>query len=257
MSPHDADDVTRRSPGHIGVSRDFEGEPRELDLLRVVSHEFRTPLTILLAGVDVLRQQTDLAPELGRVLDAMTRASRRLDRLVTQASAAVEQGERRVAVRLGHVLEDVGDRLEAPQRERLAVDVDEGVRNHVVAGEATLRVLEALVDNALKFSAPDGRVVLDAGVEGQEIVVRVRDEGPGMDEGFAQTAFEAFRQHDMRTIREHSGLGLGLFTARRWAGEAGGRLAFEATDDGTIAALHLPLHLDLTDANGDVDATGA
>lgn len=237
MSPHDADDVTQRSLGHIGVSGENDDA---LGLLQIVSHEFRTPLTVLLAGVDILRKQAELSGDLERVLDAMGRASRRLDRLVSQASSTIDVGQTRRVTRMHLLLDEISDELSVSQQARVEFDIEPEHALVIVPWEATRKVVGALVDNALKFSPPNSRVLVSVLVEGDDVIIKVADEGPGIDESFRAAAFEPFSQGDRRDAREHEGLGLGLFTARRWADEAGGELELGPTGDGMAAVFRMP-----------------
>jgi signal transduction histidine kinase len=103
--------------------------------------------------------------------------------------------------------------------------------------EETLRVVaEALVENALQHGSPDDsdaiRVGVDAGEE--SVTVRVADEGPGVpDQELA--VIGSGRETDL----EHS-TGLGLWLASWGARQLGGDLAFDVSDDGTVASLTLP-----------------
>jgi len=166
------------------------------------------------------------------------------------------------AERLGRLVGDLLDlsRLEAggaePEVEvwalddlvREAVDDLPGGDRVDVAGESPLvsvdpvqiqRVLANLIENALKFSPPSARVHIRVTATRQEAIVRIVDQGQGLDEGELERVFEPFyrREGDRR-----SGAGLGLAIARGFAAANGGRVWAESRpEQGATFALALPV----------------
>jgi signal transduction histidine kinase len=72
------------------------------------------------------------------------------------------------------------------------------------------QVVRHLVDNAVKFTPPDGQVVVQTMQDGQQARVVVRDTGIGMTPDVVSRVFQRFWQHDSSSTREFGGLGLGL-----------------------------------------------
>jgi signal transduction histidine kinase len=83
-------------------------------------------------------------------------------------------------------------------------------------------VLVNLVENALRHSRPEADVVVVVATEGEQAVVRVLDEGPGIPAGEIDRVFEPFQRLDGSSGRR--GLGLGLAIARGFAEANGGRV---------------------------------
>jgi len=104
-------------------------------------------------------------------------------------------------------------------------------------------ILDPLLGNAIKFSAPGMRIELRAAAAGpRHVRLSVRDEGRGIPPEKRAAIFEAFSQGDGSTTRSAGGLGLGLATARRWAEMMGGALELEDTAGaGATFSLLLPL----------------
>jgi two-component system, OmpR family, sensor histidine kinase KdpD len=144
----------------------------------------------------------------------------------------------------------------APERELWSLD--DIVRDAVgalgaqeqveVTGEAPLvevdaaqiqRVLANLIENALKFSPPDARVLVRITATRKEAIVRIVDQGPGLPESELERVFEPFfRGADAQT----TGAGLGLAIARGFAAANGGRIWAESRpDQGASFALALPI----------------
>jgi two-component system sensor histidine kinase KdpD len=166
------------------------------------------------------------------------------------------------AERLGRLVGDLLDlsRLEAggaePEAEVWALDdlVREAVSDLPgndrvdVAGEAPLvsvdpiqiqRVVANLVENALKFSPSSARVHVRITATRQEAIVRIVDQGPGLDSSELERVFEPFYRRDSD---QRSGAGLGLAIARGFAAANGGRVWAESRPgQGATFALALPV----------------
>lgn len=211
-------------------------------LLRAVSHDLRTPLTGVRTAVGALRNPTLQLSDLDRaeLLETIDLDSERLSRLV------------------GDLLDL--SRLEAgaaaPDQELWSLDdlvreaIDSlGARMHVdIAGEAPLvnvdatqiqRVLANLIENALRYSPVDARVLVRITATRKEAIVRVVDQGPGLPDSELERVFEPFYRHD-GDLR--SGAGLGLAIARGFAAANGGRVWAESRPgQGATFALALPV----------------
>jgi signal transduction histidine kinase len=117
----------------------------------------------------------------------------------------------------------------------------------VVSDAAILRrVVEHVIENALKFSPPDSEVDVWVRRLGEGVEVRVRDQGPGISDSYLDGAFDAFAQQEPTNTRERGGLGLGLFASRKLVALLEGRLDLTRhPEGGTEAVLYLPdLRLD-------------
>jgi signal transduction histidine kinase len=110
----------------------------------------------------------------------------------------------------------------------------------MVDREAIARVLDELLDNAIKFS-PGGAVELRATEAGDRVEFAVRDEGPGMDAERVEALREAFSQAETGDTRRFGGLGLGLAFAEGVLLAHGARLEIAtAPDQGTTCSFTLP-----------------
>jgi len=211
-------------------------------LLRAVSHDLRTPLTGIRTAVGALRNPT-----------LQLSAGDRADLLDT-----IEVDSDRLARLVGDLLDL--SRLEAgsaaPEPELWSLDdlvrgaVDAlGAREHVeIVGESPLVVVDAtqvqrvianLVENALKFSPPEERVLVRITATRKEAIVRVVDHGPGLPDAELERVFEPFYR---RSADQRAGAGLGLAIARGFAAANGGRVWAESRPgQGATFALALPV----------------
>ncbi len=220
--------------------------------LAAVSHELRTPLNAVIGFSEALTA-SPATPPAGQYAKAILEAGRHLLTLIddileaTRAEStgiAVAEGEADPCVLAERAIRDVAPEAEAGQL-RLATCLPEGLPL-VRADERRLRqVLRSLLSNAVKFTAPGGRVTVSAGLEpdtaGDALVLRVADTGIGMRAEDIPRAFEPFTQVDGGVARRFPGTGLGLYLARAMAEAQGATIVLESRPgQGTTAVLRFP-----------------
>lgn len=238
----------------VSMRREVELATAERDLairkaavMATVSHEFRTPLTVI-RGVAATLEGQDLVTEDGRpLLEGLTNAADRLDSLVAAVLTASEQAsdaplETARNVVLAEVLQRVTGKLRG-------LDADSRVQSVIAPGamvirtdgEALAQLLRHLVENALKFSPPGSPVRVWAEDRGSEARIHISDSGPGIDPSFLAHAFDPFTQQDNSASRQHEGLGIGLFAANKLAKRLGGSVTIAPYPErGTEAVITLP-----------------
>ncbi|MGB4863897.1 MAG: HAMP domain-containing sensor histidine kinase [Tepidiformaceae bacterium] len=212
------------------------------------SHELRTPLAVLRANGELLQRHANdsIANNIDQV-DAITAEAEAMTKLVDDLLllARADEGEATIArepVSLGAVAEELGRDMEALATEHhitLRVDAQpvqvEGDRHR-------LRQLGAiLLDNAIKYTEPGGRVELHCIQSGKWVEFSVTDTGPGIPGHLQSKIFDRFVRADAARTRATGGAGLGLAIAK-WIAEAhGGRIAVESEPGaGTKFTVRLP-----------------
>jgi PAS domain S-box-containing protein len=211
------------------TTQEAEVERMKTEFLSNVSHELRTPLTPIRGYADLLASRSGLTEKqvqtfAGTVLAEALKMNRVVDLLVDVA--AVEAGRAAIEPRAVRVTELLDARL-AAWRERAPERADD-LRRRAAAGLPPVavdpswlgKVLDELVDNALKYSPAGTPVVLTAAPEGDRVRLAVRDAGPGVDAA-SDRLFTSFEQVDGSATRRVGGLGLGLSFVRRVAQDAG------------------------------------
>jgi two-component system, OmpR family, sensor histidine kinase MprB len=183
------------------------------------SHELRTPLTSLRTNVEVLEQANGLPEgERAAILSDLKAQLLELTRLVEDLLELARTGEEQrtpETVQLDQLVADAVERARVLARDvrfetTLEPSTVEGVPRRIE------RAVSNLLDNAAKWSPPGGRVL----VEVRNGEVRVRDEGPGIDEADVERVFDRFYRADR--ARGVPGSGLGLAIVRDVAEEHGG-----------------------------------
>jgi len=178
---------------------------------------------------------------------------RRLDRLITDIAEASRLDAELSRARLERI--DLGPVIESMLRAReLRGPNERGVQvayarprieTAVVSGDEfrLMRIVENLLDNAVSFSPDNAVVQITATRLGDEVLVRVEDQGPGVPPELRETIFRRFTsvREDSERAEGHSGLGLAI--ARAIADGHGGRLEVETRDErphGAAFILRLP-----------------
>ena len=221
------------------------------EFLSNVNHELRTPLTAIIASLDcVARAQDDGAPQL---LEYASTQSRKLLSMIENVLTFSEAEHD--SLRPDFVTADVVAAVSDYYLERLP-GVSSELREFTCVREATVltakfdemllrQLLDALIDNAVKFTAAGARIQLRVRAAGQPdgdwVAVDVIDDGPGIPADRLAVLFEPFRQLDGSMTRLVGGMGLGLSLAQRLAEGLGGRLtATSEPGKGCIFTLLLP-----------------
>jgi two-component system OmpR family sensor kinase len=206
-------------------------------------HELRTPLTVIMGYLDVLEEGGCNAPTIReRVFTTLRQESRRMRVLIEKLIylARLERGETfvREVVDVSAVVSRVVSSL-APADGAAKVAVSTVGEARVVADEGDIvEAVRNLVDNALKY-APGADVSVSTAVDGDEVVVVVRDRGPGMSSQDQAHAFDRFYRG--RSGIEVEGSGLGLAIVKGAVQRSDGTIALESRDGaGTTFTIRFP-----------------
>ena len=215
----------------------FERQER---FLHDASHELRTPVTIARGHLEVLRRTNGVsAPGIDVALDELQRIEQILDRLLLLAKADQPDFVVLEQIELEPFLEDVFMRWSevAPRRWRLG---ELAAGTLTVDPEGLRCALDALFENAVKYSELGASIVLRCRVVGAQVVIEVEDGGCGIAPDALTHIFDRFARADAARTRAQGGVGLGLAIVDAIAKAHGGRCTVRTTRNGTIFALRLP-----------------
>jgi signal transduction histidine kinase len=230
------------------------------EFVSIVSHELRTPLSIILLASQMLSAEDDAStPEIRREhLANLQTYGRRLKRLVENLLdfSLLERGE----LELETSRIDVADVIEEIVEVYMPRAKEKGISLSAAPAKTPLRVeadsarlanaLSHLADNAIKFTAAGGRVVLAShgpvqppeGGQQPYVVIAVVDSGMGIPVERQHLLFRAFSQADMTDRRRFEGIGLGLALAQRIVAAHGGRITLKSEPGkGSTFAIWLPM----------------
>lgn len=218
------------------------------DFVANVSHELKTPIGALSLLADSL--STDATPEVaarlsGRMQIEIQRVADTIDDLLTLAMLEDESGRPDEQVDIGAVVTAAAARVSEPAEQR-GVEVAVSVAEGVAPLRGVRRQLESavfnLLDNAVKFSEPDGRVDIAVESDARTLKVSVADEGIGIPAAEQSRIFERFYRVDRARSRSTGGTGLGLSIVRHVALNHGGEVSVTSREGyGTRFTITLPL----------------
>ncbi len=211
------------------------------------SHELRAPLTAIQGNLELIERHREMsADERQEAIHEASREARRLTQLVADllALARADAGVplRRDRVELDRVLLDaVGEARHLANGQRLEVDALEPSE---VTGDADRLKQLALIllDNALKYTAPDGSVSVGLRRNGNNVTLEVHDDGIGIAKEDLPRVFERFFRADPARRRDAGGTGLGLSIAQWIADQHRADISLSSEPGhGTRVLVSLPL----------------
>jgi two-component system phosphate regulon sensor histidine kinase PhoR len=221
------------------------------DFIATVSHELKTPLSLIRMFGEMLASDRQLPDERRRqYLQIIVRESERLTALIENVLdfARVERGKAAYDFRANNLREVIMRAVDFSRarmdRERpaLLVELPESVPDSLLDEQALQLLLFNLLDNAMKY-APDGeRVFVRLRQEGARFSVEVQDEGPGIEDDDAPRVFERFFRGRRARDNGARGSGIGLALVQHIARAHGGDVTVRnASSGGALFTVMLPL----------------
>jgi signal transduction histidine kinase len=218
-----------------------------------VTHELRTPLTTFRMYTDMLSSGiVTEEKQRSEYLETIRREAERLGHLVENVlSYARLDSSRKRLVRENVSVSELISRLQDTLQQRiqqsdmeLVLSVSED-RNEVPHADASAieRILVNLVDNACKYAANamDKRIHVECSKSDSQVVLQVRDHGPGLNGPEKKRMFQPFSKSDSEAANSAPGVGLGLSLCRKLARSMGGDLVLDVSvTDGACFELRLP-----------------
>jgi two-component system, OmpR family, phosphate regulon sensor histidine kinase PhoR len=203
------------------------------DFVANVSHEFRTPLTAIQGFAETLiGGAIDDPQNRGRFLAIILEHSRRLARLTEDllrlSQMDAEQLELEIrAVSIFQLIEscyETAQRRAAEKGIDLSLNVPSQLPDVAADNRRLQEVVQNLLDNAIQYTLPAGKIVLSAATRNDEVILTVADTGIGIPQADQPRIFERFYRVDVARSREAGGTGLGLSIAKHLVEAQGGRI---------------------------------
>jgi PAS domain S-box-containing protein len=233
-----------------------ESNRRKDEFLAMLSHELRNPLAPVLNSVQVLRQAPHdaiLVEFAGRVVE---RQVLHLARLIDDLLDVTRLTHGKVRLRperteLLPLVQRAAETVHPLMRER-SHELNVSLPSRPIWIEADPvrldQILVNLLKNAAEFTDPGGRIELAVVQDGADAVIRVRDDGVGIDPELLPRVFDMFAQADTSLDRSHGGLGIGLTLVKRLVTMHGGTIEghSEGKGCGSEFVVRLPVSADAT-----------
>ncbi len=220
------------------------------DFIAIASHELRTPLSVILGYASFLQADAttpEVSEHASKVIGSALQLRRIIEDMVNLRYLKQNEAELvRENLRLKELVEDV-------QRETLtALDASshhftmtcpDDIEVFVDRSRAMM-ALTNLMNNAIRFTPPGGKINLEVKVQGgKEAWIILKDTGIGLEKHELERIFDEFYQVEDHMTRQHGGLGIGLSIARALAAAHGGRIwaESEGLHQGSTFTMTLPL----------------
>jgi signal transduction histidine kinase len=228
-----------------------ELDRRKDEFLAMMGHELRSPLAPIANALQLLgTQRSSENPIQHQARSIIERQMGNLQHLVDDLLEVSRITTGKIPLRRNPVLVDdiVKGAVETvrsvveQRRHDLTVSLPpEPIQLHADKGRLE-QVVVNLLHNAAKYTEEAGRIFLTVDLDGEAVVIRVRDTGPGISPDFLPRIFDLFAQEEQSLDRAQGGLGIGLALVRRFAELHGGDVqAFSTLGQGSEFVVRLPL----------------
>jgi two-component system sensor histidine kinase/response regulator len=262
VKPFEADDlrvaVSSKLERHKSLDRVYSDQLTGLkrNILTILNHEFRTPLTLVVAYADMLKDyQSDAMSrdELLEFLKGVNSGAERLRHLIENFILLVElesgDAQRTFDWRKQEIY-DFGELVnrayfdavqDIPQPPPFDFQIPTNLPHFIGDYEYLITAMRELINNAIKFSAADATIRVGVGVDGDILTFWIEDRGRGIPEHELENIWTSFYQVD-REYYEDQGTGAGLALVRGIAELHGGTTSVQSTvSKGSIFFIHIPV----------------
>ncbi|HSD90369.1 MAG TPA: ATP-binding protein [Kofleriaceae bacterium] len=226
--------ITRRLSGSYRAEQETARLAQEAawsrkELLDVVSHDLRSPLSSILLGLELIRQEQPEARHVSVISHSAERMQRLVNDLLDASRAEIAQLELDLKPwRPAEIIDAAGEQFEELARAAgLQLCEISNCDGEVLCDrQRVLQVLANLLGNAIKFSRKGDEIVLAANPAGDGVRFSVTDRGPGIPDDEKQHMFEAYRQGAHTSHR--GGIGLGLYICKKLVEAHGGTIGIDS-----------------------------
>ncbi len=234
------------------IQKAMELEQLKKDFLHMMSHDVRTPLGAVAAYLEALISTTMYGP----INEKGTRTGKvmidSLQRVVTMINVMLDE-EKLESGRVELDLETIDlaalarsatDSLALLAQEKLiSVHTNLG-QDYIVRGDRFRlhQVFQNIISNAIKYSPPEGVITVSVGKDGEHCIVKVQDQGPGINKTDSTKIFDKFTQLGASSAEKRSkGFGLGLYICKTIVEAHGGQIGVEQVNgSGSIFWFRIP-----------------
>nr|WP_294898805.1 two-component regulator propeller domain-containing protein [uncultured Pedobacter sp.] len=233
------------------ADRQHEFDQLKINFLTNISHEFRTPISLIMGPVDQLLQE-EVSSEKSSQLKMVRRNARRLLNLVNQLLdfRNIKQKEQKLNATDGDFISFAKDVAESfkdlAERKRINFNFKSSIMAYPTSfdQEKVERILFNLLSNAFKFTLPEGDISLciDGTEEKNGLKITLKDTGIGMEKSVTEHIFERFFQDDTKGEILNQGSGIGLAITKEFVRLHGGSIEVESVSGkGSAFIIYLPL----------------
>jgi len=233
------------------ISRESETTRLKTEFVNNISHELKTPLTLIRLYGETLQRKENLSNEEKKdCYEIITKESERLSHLINNVLdfSRIEMGRKEFNLKKGYLQDVIRDTLESYRYHLekkgfvIRKNISEDVPEMNFDGEAIASALINLLSNAMKFSPKEKEVSVKLFRDNMNIVLQVADKGIGISQKEIPKIFERFYQSENSIISEARGSGLGLTLVKNIIEAHGGTIEVESeVGKGSVFTVRIPL----------------
>jgi PAS domain S-box-containing protein len=230
------------------ISKQKQIEQMKSDFTGMVSHQLRTPLALLRGYSETLQHLTLSEKEQLYCISGIAATTAQLQQLVEQILdvSRIEAGRMALdcePVELSYIIRRVINSLPQPaDQARIKADLTPGLPLLYADAPRLEQALLNLLDNALKYSSPEGQVIIRAKQTGRRVQIQVRDNGIGVPSAEIELLFNKFQRASNARHLQLPGTGLGLFISRTIIEAHGGSISLTSEPGkGTCITFWIPI----------------
>jgi len=233
------------------ISRESEITRLKTEFVHNISHELKTPLTLIHLFGETLQRRDNLTDkERKECYEIITKESERLSHLINNVLdfSRIEMGRKEFTFKKDNIATVIRDTLESYRYHLekkgfdIKTDIATNIPEIIIDGEAIASVLINLLSNAMKYSPKEKEVTVKLMRDGENALLQVADKGMGISPKETSKIFLRFYRSQNITASETGGSGLGLTLARHIIEAHGGLIQVESKPGkGSIFSVILPL----------------
>ena len=242
-----------------------EADKRKDEFLATLAHELRNPLAPIRAAAYMLKKLDTRDEKLLRAREVIERQAAHMTRLIDDLleMSRITQGKidlRRRPESLTAIIAGVVQSAQAGmdlRQHQFSIDVES---DPLLMDADAIRIAQAVgnvIENATKYTRPGGRITLHVRHQGAQAVIRVQDNGIGIEPAMAARIFDMFVQAENGDRRPNGGLGIGLALSRKLIEMHGGTITASSAGLGLGAEFEIRLPLSATQSPQATDAVAA
>ncbi len=228
------------------------------DWISALSHEFRTPLNVILSTIQIAQLNTKDSSDNGyrqvkdKYLNIMRQNCLRLLKMVNNLidinridSDFFQIDQRNEDIK--RIIEEITLSVsEYAEIKNIQISFDSNKDEHIIACDTFQleRILLNLLSNAIKFTPVGGKIGVKLNVLNEKVYISVSDSGPGIPKKYQYSIFERYGQTDGKSFTEKRGSGMGLFLVKKLVEKMGGEIWLSSIEgQGSTFKFMLPNHM--------------
>lgn len=234
---------------NMAVKKLKQLEKQQKGFIGNITHEFKTPLSVILAYMDLLEMYRDDPTLIDDAQENIKKEAQRLYKLVEKVLqlASVEKYDFEIQqekIESSDILEELCERMSGKAKKfevDLTCDLKQGVL--WIDKESFYLIFINLLDNAIKYNVPEGSILLTSEVKGDILNIKLQDTGIGIPSDAIDKIFEPFYTVNKDRAKSSGGTGLGLALVKQLVEKQHGTIVFHSEHGlGTEVFLTFPLY---------------